>query len=95
MLIGGCKGRMGNNAQTSTATNTIAPAAGKPAPTPASDEALTDTVELQDNQDRSSAEGGALTEPATARTETSVAAKRKAGAPSRKQSQPRPAGRAH
>ena len=96
MLFAGCQ-RGKSNGQASTATDTIAPAAAKPAPTTTSDEAMTGTVELQDDQDRSPAEGGVLTEGNGSTTDTAKGAKRKTGAAaaSRKQpvSQSRPPGR--
>lgn len=96
LSLAACKNRPGNG-QAATATDTIAPATAKPAPTTSTDEAMTGTVELQDDQDRSPAEGGVLTEGNGKSTDTAVASKRKTGAAaaSRKQpvSQSRPAGR--
>ncbi|HEY3055122.1 MAG TPA: hypothetical protein VGK31_04215 [Thermoanaerobaculia bacterium] len=86
----GCKGRYGS-AQTSPQSETIAPAAAKPAPT--GTDAMTQTVDIEDS--RSDAEG--LNQSAPAKTSTATAVKKKTGAAasSRKTpvSQSRPPGR--
>lgn len=91
MALAGCRGR--NEASTSSQTNTIAPAVAQPAPT--GTDALTQTVNIEDN--RSAAEGAGLNEPQATKTATAAAVKRKTGAAasSRKTpvSQSRPAGR--
>ena len=74
MLLGGCKYRSGA-AQTATTVGTITAPKG-PKPSPAnSDDALTQTVDIEDG--RSEAEGGALTEKANVNTDTAVAGTRK------------------
>lgn len=77
-----CKGR--NGAATSTATETVAPAAAKPLPTTNTDEATTQTIDIADqtdNEDRSIAEGGALTQPDTRTGTAAKSAKTKPSAP--------------
>lgn len=54
-----CRGREGAAAQGAQTTQTIAPAEAKPAPN--DNEALTQTVDVEDN--RSEAEGGVLATP--------------------------------
>ena len=76
LLLGSCKYRGG--AQTATTATDVISAPKAPAPSPAnSDEALTQTVEIQDS--RSEAEGGGLTEKSNVNTDTAVAGARKTG----------------
>ncbi len=72
----GCN-RLGTRPGTSTATDTIAPAAAKPAPTSSDDAVNTQTVDIEDS--RTEAEGGAGYQPAPG-TQTTVAVRRKSGA---------------
>jgi hypothetical protein len=89
LMLPGCKGRMGGGG--SAQTQTIAPAASKPAPT--TPDAMTQTVDIEDS--RSEAEGGVLTDTAAKTTAKAVKKKTGAAASSRKTpaSQSRPAGR--
>ena len=76
LLLGSCKYRGGAKTAT-TATDVIT--APKPPTPPAanSDDALTQTVDIEGS--RSEAEGGGLTEKANVKTDTAVAGARKTG----------------
>jgi hypothetical protein len=70
----GCERRTSGTTAPTPTTQTIAPAAGKPAP-PGTD-VMTQTVEVEDS--RSDAEGGVLTKKqTTTRTSTAAAPKKK------------------
>jgi hypothetical protein len=90
-VFSACKGR--NSSAQTPQSETIAPAAAKPAPT--GTDAMTQTVDIEDS--RSDAEGAGLNQPPPAKTTTAAAVKRKTGAAasSRKTppSQSRPPGR--
>jgi len=75
MLTGGCKSR-NSDVQTTTATTIKLPKPSK-APTPAanSDDALTQTIDIEDS--RSVAEGGTATDNSTVKSRTAVAGTRK------------------
>ena len=59
LALAACRGKEGAGAQGAQTTQTIAPAAAKPAPN--GNEALTQTVDIEDG--RSEAEGGVLASP--------------------------------
>lgn len=85
LLLGSCKYRGG--ARTATTATDVITAPKAPQPPPAnSDDALTQTVDIEDS--RSEAEGGDLTEKANVKTDTAVAGARtgvvKQKAPARK-----------
>lgn len=76
LLLGSCKYRGG--AQTATTATDVITAPKPPKPPAAnSDDALTQTVDIEDS--RSEAEGGGLTEKANVNTDTAVAGARKTG----------------
>ena len=75
LVVAGCKGRMAGGGGAGH-TETIAPAASKPAPT--TPDAMTQTVDIEDS--RTEAEGGVLTDTASTATTTAAAVQKKTGA---------------
>lgn len=69
LALAACRGREGAAAQGTQTTQTIAPAAAKPAPN--DNEALTQTVDIESG--RSEAEGGVLSSPPPATKKAPVA----------------------
>ncbi len=75
-LLAGCKTRKDSSAPQAT-TQTIAPAAAKPAPTSGTD-AITQTVDIEDS--RSEVEGGGVVaNPKATTTATAATSKKKKG----------------
>ena len=77
LLLAAASCRRGGDAARGVQTQTIAPAAAKPAPN--GSDAMTQTVDIEDS--RSEAEGGVMTTP---RAATAKAAAKKAPVPARK-----------
>jgi hypothetical protein len=64
----GCRGRKSSTTGTAATTQTIAPAAGQPAAN--GGDAVTQTVDVEDG--RSEDDGGVLTNPQTAKTQSAA-----------------------